>query len=260
MIQPISLLKTLCLAGGIAVTGATQTQAVLLYNFDYETDLTTNNGGTGTNTLDSVGSPGLYSGGPAGSAQFTEFLGGNSATSDHQVLGVSSDTISFSNFRIEFSFNNFGFDSAGYDDFLSIRHSGHSASESIGVQFIVPGHATAPNGLAFRGVGGGFSAAVNDSNWHKVVITGSASALAADADLEISLDGVVFAGNTITGGAAHTLDTIQISGRPDGANNRFVAAGFDNVMIYNSSTVPEPSSVALLGLGGFAMLLRRRKK
>ncbi len=233
----------------MAFAVASASHAALLYHFDYETSLT-GNLGSGASTLVSVGTPTLTNGGADGTAQFADFGGGNFATADHQTLDVSTDTISLGNFQFSFYFNNQGV-GGDFDDFLSIQHTGLAATDSIGLLYV-----RNTNIVSFRGVGGNSAATVNDSDWHLAEITGATSG--ADALLSFSLDGVpVTTGNTVAGGAAQTLTNIWISGRPDGANNRYINAGIDEVMIWN--VVPEPASIALLGLGGLAMLVRRRR-
>jgi len=57
--------------------------------------------------------------------------------------------------------------------------------------------------------------------------------------------------------AAADLDGFTVSGIDTNANNRVRIGGAD--FSYTITAVPEPSSAALLGLGGIALILRRRK-
>ncbi len=56
------------------------------------------------------------------------------------------------------------------------------------------------------------------------------------------------------GTTAYTLDAISAKG-----TTGWAGLGLDNVVIPGTAAIPEPSSVALLGLGGLALILRRRK-
>lgn len=65
------------------------------------------------------------------------------------------------------------------------------------------------------------------------------------------------AGNTValTTGKSPSLSVAAIDNAPDGNGN----SRLEGFQIEFVTTVPEPSSTALLGLGGLALLLRRRK-
>ncbi|MFT5905633.1 MAG: hypothetical protein ACI9E1_001232 [Cryomorphaceae bacterium] len=71
---------------------------------------------------------------------------------------------------------------------------------------------------------------------------------------------IKLAGVTLTGGSGITFRDASASGLSNlalSANNRFTGGAFDNMVV--SQQVPEPSTTALLGLGGLALILRRRK-
>ena len=63
-------------------------------------------------------------------------------------------------------------------------------------------------------------------------------------------------GITFTDDAYIMIRKLSVGGTNGGANNTFHV--FDNISI-TSAAVPEPSSTALLGLGGLALMMRRRK-
>ena len=92
-----------------------------------------------------------------------------------------------------------------------------------------------------------------EGSWTNFSVVGTTSG--ADAVLEFFTGGTSNGTHTITGGASQTLQNFVIGGR-SGADNRYVVAGIDEVTI---TSVPEPSSTALLGLGGLALILRRKK-
>lgn len=66
------------------------------------------------------------------------------------------------------------------------------------------------------------------------------------------------AGNDLVFTTGGTVSGDDLSVRISIANSSIAWAGFDNVTL-DAEAVPEPSSAALLGLGGLALILRRRK-
>ena len=63
-----------------------------------------------------------------------------------------------------------------------------------------------------------------------------------------------FTGALVLGPGAHTFTLMASDGGTSAGNN----VGIDNLS-FNGTVVPEPSSAALLGLGGLALVMRRRK-
>lgn len=106
---------------------------------------------------------------------------------------------------------------------------------------------------------------ITDSQWHHIGLT------VTGGNATIYVDGVARATGAYTGSGTATV--FQIGSRfGDGA--RAITAQIDDVSVWSgalsdaqmlalssnaASTVPEPSSTALLGLGGLALILRRRK-
>ena len=67
-------------------------------------------------------------------------------------------------------------------------------------------------------------------------------------------NGATQLGSTVALGSAVAFDTLWIGHeRSNGALN------FNSITVSDTTAVPEPSSAALLGLGGFALIFRRRK-
>ena len=99
--------------------------------------------------------------------------------------------------------------------------------------------------------------------WHYVSVTYS------DKSVAYFIDGIAAGTSSVTGFTDESGET-KIGGRSGGSENFF--GRIDEVKYYDSvltaseiqgeaiiTVVPEPSSAALLGLGGLALILRRRK-
>lgn len=107
-----------------------------------------------------------------------------------------------------------------------------------------------------------------------------------DSNLSYNLEGVIggFSGNTATDGTAMTIGGTALSFAPDTASSDPRIVNFSGVTVDSGTSttdgtltitiddatvpvisaltitaVPEPSSTALLGLGGLALIMRRRK-
>jgi len=73
----------------------------------------------------------------------------------------------------------------------------------------------------------------------------------------------------VVGNTVHNLDGSQVFFANNTDNNGVKVGLFDDLQVYDHAlsntevqalaAVPEPSSAALLGLGGIALILRRRK-
>ncbi len=125
--------------------------------------------------------------------------------------------------------------------------------------------------------GAGFnltSVNLNDGNTHAIAAVFNSSTGNSFLDIDLYVDGTLY---DVTSGTDHTVDLITTgSFSPNvqmgidhvSAENRPFVGLIDDVSIYdealslsslNALTVPEPSSTALLGLGGLALILRRRR-
>lgn len=116
------------------------------------------------------------------------------------------------------------------------------------------------------GTAGGSNAVdLTDGNWHHIGLT------VTGGNATIYIDGVARSTGAYTGSG--TATAFQIGGR-FGEGARAINAQIDDVSVWSgaisdaemlalsttaASVVPEPSSTALLGLSGLALILRRRK-
>ncbi|BDS07180.1 hypothetical protein NT6N_22200 [Oceaniferula spumae] len=226
---------------------ATSTQAALLYHYTFDVNSTANSG-TGAAVATVQGTPTITAGGQSGS--YADFDGGNVAGSDAVNVNVSGDAIVLGSFAIRLYVNDAASGGTNFDDFLAFTDS------NGGAHFLERSGASGTIALFGDASISGTTNGLQDGNWHELLLTGATSG--ADALFTYSVDGTVQGTSTYTGAAAFTLNDIRIAGRV-GADNRFIDAGIDEVQIFNTTTIPEPSSTALLGLGGLALLLRRRR-
>lgn len=116
------------------------------------------------------------------------------------------------------------------------------------------------------GAVGGYNAIdITDGTWHHIGLS------VTGGNVTIYVDGVARASAAYTGSGTATV--FQIGSR-FGDGNRSVTAQIDDVSVWDgalsdaqmltlssnaATVVPEPTSTALLGLGGLALILRRRK-
>ncbi len=225
-------------------------QAAVVYQYSFETADSTVNSGPGTAVATAQGS--VTSGAGTGSSGFfADFDGGDVAGSDAVNVDLSVSAIALNNFDLSFSVNQVA--SVGFDDYLTFQTTGgaHFAFETNGV-----------GNLQLFNIGtggGGIGSSVDTSNslWRTIRMVGSAGTLAADSTVELLIDGASIGTAQLTGGATQTITNMRLGGRV-GADNRYSDFGLDEVVI-DVTPVPEPSSTALLGLGGLALILRRRK-
>lgn len=246
-------LKNYCATAAAVAFGVSSASAAMVanYTFDNTLDLGENTGSGSTTWNESSGATAVA--GKFGGAG--AFDGGNTQfwNSTFSTLGIDGASFSLS-MHVKGT-------PADWTDFVSF---GNAAS---GIVFF---EQTGGGGAAVWGNGasGGLNLTggpvVNDGGWHQLGV------VADGATISFYVDGVLVSSqaNTLTG----TLDSFQIGAR--WAEGRNITADIDDVAIYDTAlsagemlhlssnaaaAVPEPSAAALLGLGGLALILRRRK-
>lgn len=156
-------------------------------------------------------------------------------------------------------------DASGWNDDAIIGLNPESGISGVGANQFGISQQSAPGGPR-DGVGTG---TLNDDTWYHVALTASTSG----SNMSVYLDGVLIASDT-------TPNVNFNFGPSDGlfvgakrSNGSSLYGGLiDELAIYdtvlsqsdiaaraNFNPIPEPSSTALLGLGGLALILRRRR-
>lgn len=253
------MMKTIagvCFAAAMACTVAAQGSVIFSDDFDSYTD--TADMGTiwslGDGTLDTVlGNPGqsMYHPGTSGS-----FSGGN--TNSVSFAGLTPTAANPIVYTVDI-----------YDDGTSAnKRTTAGLRAAAGANLFEMGMYNSPAYYAVRAVLPGpswiaFSGMVDDSGgaianapvvgWHRfqVVLDGTN----ATFTLDLNSDGNINATEVVpvAFNAAYPLDIIRLGG-PSDYSSAGGGVNFDNVSL---EVIPEPASLALLGLGGLAMLGRK---
>jgi len=131
---------------------------------------------------------------------------------------------------------------------VSLTDSGSGTQVFIGKQI---NESTGPGGIHAEISGADY--AVLGGSRASATLTATFTSDGTDTFVKISDGSNPDVSGTIAG-TQYTFDGLDL----DGYHRLTTTNGVDNISI-DVTTVPEPSSVALLGLGGLALILRRRK-
>lgn len=254
--------KKLLLSLGLTATALTSTgQAALIANWTLEE-------GSGNTTTELVSSTDSadFSANPTWSP--TAGAPGNSNSLDFNNTGgldtnLTATDIGFAGSGAKTIVTWFNTTTTAEDSFFGYSPtSGGGAGKDL--RFLVKN-----GGLRMEVSFGGFEigSGLNDGNWHMVAFIINANDGIDDVDVYID-------GAYTTRSSGGTLINTAGTGKnvligTDGNVDRHFDGLIDQVQIYdtalsvgelNAIAVPEPSSAALLGLGGVALILRRRRK
>ena len=236
----------------LAIASTANAALVANYTFDDTLDLGANTGTVSTAwnaTTGATATTGKFGGGLAMEAGTTEYWDNSFST--------GADLSSFSvSMHVKGAGTNWGdYLSIGVGNstmFFEMTDGGNVAIWSDGD----------PGGVTVSTVG---STVVNDGAWHQLGLVSNGTTI------QLYVDGVAEGTpSAYTGSGA--INSLQLGKRFGGSHA--ISADIDDVAIYDTAlsanemlslstnaavAVPEPSSTALLGLGGIALILRRRK-
>ncbi|MGJ8655808.1 MAG: PEP-CTERM sorting domain-containing protein [Akkermansiaceae bacterium] len=228
-------IKNAFLIGGITIASALSSQAVLVYTTDFVGDEYTQNTGdivfdnSPTTAVDSWFGTNNGIGIGGGDLSFS-----NSTQNRFRGAGIWFDTTTWSAglVTVEFDVTNFV---AGADTtflFQAYAANGVDATNTVSLD-----------------LHGGASAGGNPLG------TGTATISALGSQQNITANGTDIA-VTFTYNGTDDFVALTFAQQNAPSGTEFGSADLDNLTV---NTVPEPSSTALLGLGGLALIMRRRK-
>ena len=255
------------LIAALSLTASLQAATVFQTGFDYASAPTLSTDGSSLNGA--TGQIGTFSGAMRGpsvtSGAALRMDGRGTGTGDWTLTATLSETIAFNGSTVSFDFGNF-------------RTSDHSKdntiigfdSSNVEVFRLVVSAATGTPGENLRL---GTSNGITPTTWDLATTvgadadsdfpafqaepSGTISMLLSSTGYILSLDGandyttseIIFSGGT-------DLAYLEFRGQSGGSNGTDGGMLLDNISV---ASVPEPSTTALLGLGGLALILRRRK-
>ncbi len=248
----------------LSIAGLATAAPIIDEDFESYADTTAMNAvwaNGGTATLDTAfGNPGqsMFHPGTAGS-----FTGGNTNVfsfstvnpSDANPLfltGMIYDDGTSGNERVSIGLR----DNAG-SNLIEMGHYNQIANAFYCYRVILfDGSGANPSWVAFDNIVDDSGSAIGNSSvegWHTYTVTVGANSV--DFTLDLNSDGNINATASVAAVAgAGGFNAIRLGG-PSDLSSAGGGAHFDNILL---ETVPEPGSLALLGLGGLAVLRRRR--
>lgn len=247
-------MKTTLLSLGLAAAATMTSQAAITANWDFN------------NANDSVSSTaGTLNGGAtlSGGKLNLTGTGGFDAETAGGLGGTGSFTI-----VAEFT------TSANSDQTIVAYNPGNGVTGGQDIRFFAQANG---NFRIEMNAGAGFeldlgTLNLNDGATHRVAAIFDSGTGDSFQDLDIYVDGTIY---NVTGGTDHTInlttgtaadDNVSFGYQLNNTGNRVFTGSMEFVQIHNTAlsaaqitAIPEPSSAALLGLGGLALILRRRK-
>lgn len=247
----------LLLAATTAMVTSAHAASSLLYNYQFETAAANFDSVSSSNQGSQTGGTSNTAGGATGN--YVDFAGGTTVglvSLGTQGVGLSGlDAQDFSiKFQITGSAPNSSNNSFDHPLYFSFNDTNNSE-----FRFNTLGTADTSGNLAFNGDfdgGSQLSAVLNGSDWRTIEIVGSASGNKTQFDVYYNNNATAaFTKTSNNDTIGSSLDVISFGGSAGEANRSF-DGGIDEFTV---TGIPEPSSAALLGLGGLALILRRRK-
>lgn len=266
----IAALVTALASGAHAASAFADAHLVYYWDFDGETTGYVSPSGTGLNAVTNEGPITYVAGAGLTGANATD----KAASFNKSDFYLTTTGLDYSNFSVSLHVNTTS--TTAFRDYISI---GTSAATQF---YLESSNAGAPTGqtggglsLFFSGTPGGAAptasiaaspfANLNDGAWHHIGMTSDGNLL------KLYVNGTNVGSTAYTGEGA--IGLFQAASRL-GDNVRQIIAAEDDISIWNTALsgdqmqflstnvatmIPEPSSLALLGLGSLALLRRRRR-
>tara|TARA_B110000908_G_scaffold69609_1_gene83953 strand:- start:91 stop:888 length:798 start_codon:yes stop_codon:yes gene_type:complete len=253
------------LIAALSLTASLQAATVFQTGFDYASAPTLTTDGSSLNGA--TGQIGTFSGAMRGPGLTTggalRMDGRGTGSGDWTLTATLSETIAFDGSTVSFDFGNFrtgshvkdntiiGFDSFNVEVFRLVLSAVNTAGEGYRIG---TSDGTTTTWDLTTTVG---TDADNDLPAFQTEPSGTISMVFSSTGYILSLDGANdYTTSEITFSAGIDLAYLEFRGQSGGSNSTDGGMILDNISV---AAVPEPSTTALLGLGGLALILRRRK-
>ena len=249
----------LLLAATTALATSAHAASTVLYQYEFETAAANYDSISSSNQGTQIGGASNTPGGATGN--YVDFAGGTTVGMvSLGTQGVALTGLDAQDFEITFDINGLPGGTSGNNSFDQPLYFSFNDTNNNSFRINTLGGGDVSGNVAFASDNGGGIGSVTqlgsvlDGNWHEISIVGTASG--NKTQFEVFLDGTSkFTKTTVDDTIGSSLDVFSFGG--SAANNlRDFDGGIDQFTV---TGVPEPSSAALLGLGGFALILLRRK-